>query len=1029
MTVIEMEKNKIKKDITPNTQQMKCMKNFDGPIMVLAGPGTGKTYTLVERIKCMLLNNILPDEILCLTYSDAAAREMKVRLVKEVGTAASAVAVHTYHAFCNEIIKYNPAEFELLEGLSLADDMAKLDIMTETIKEFKPKAYVTQWGNADFFIPEHIKKIAAIKKSQITKEQYFYNLEHHPSWQVKMDELEAEREDRIKNGKKMQSFNTKYETQKRKMDKAKESWEIYELYNKKLKEHNLIDFEDMILMVLDVFNSNDELLKRVAKKYKYFLVDEYQDTNYAQNNIVFKLAEGAGNENIFVVGDDDQIIFEFQGAKTDTLAKFLKRYPKTNVICLDENNRSTQTILDFSYKVISQDKTRLEFNLEFKNFGINKKLIAKNDDICKKDRKIKFNKFEQTVQEANYIVDEIEKLKNSQEFPKTYKGEPDLSSVAILTRRNDELEMYADLLKSKGIQYQIKITQSIFDMKPSLLLYFYLKALYNHSYYSEQLFGLIGSEPFSFEAEDYCYLLHQNRLNHKDFIENIRLNQDYEWKNKEKVLGFLHTYDELKSLQGKENLKNFIIQVCNKTNILAHYVEQDSDKTNNILAIKKMVDIAGDVRRMKKGAGLLDYIEYINMAVSRNVPLNIDKDEYTQNAVQLVTMHSSKGRQFDYVYLPNLVTLNWENHTDRDTIALPLENESKLVDDDTTKISELLRLLFVAITRTKYDLTMSYANVNFNKTQDLTSLLSNVINDNKDLIEENEMHELSKEEYTMELLKSFKKTNYDYKGAFLDEIEHRIDSFIMSPTTLNSYAACPRNFFYTHILKIPIYELNWDSANYGSAVHKTLENSAIQLMSQGTYPTEEEFVQDFKNNLNKYEFEDADKRQELMERGEKSLRNYYPHFTETSSSRIYKIEAEFEAVPIDDEIVKGKIDRIEINSDGTFGLYDYKTGKSKTHKQISDDGNYEHYLNQLRFYKLVYETLHQGSKVSQVGLIFPESFEGNFYTQLTDEDNEIIKDKIKETYKKIRALEFKPCNDKETCKNCSYSHLCKLNVL
>ena len=1027
MTVMEAVNTSAKKGITPNGQQLKCINNFDGPIMVLAGPGTGKTFTLIERIKKMLSEKIPPESILCLTYSDAAATEMKIRLVKEVGTDASAVSIHTYHAFCNEVIKSNPYDFELMEGLSLVDDMAKQDIMSETVKEYKPEIYVTQWGNAEYFVSEHINNVAEIKKSQITKEEYFHNLETHPLWQGKMDELEAELKERTQKGNITKDILSRYDTHKRKMGKAREAWDIYEIYNRKLKEKNLIDFDDMLIMVLETFNSNDELLKRVSKKYKYFLVDEYQDTNYIQNNIVFRLAEGAGNENIFVVGDDDQIIYEFQGAKTDTFAKFLKRYPKTNVICLDENNRSTQTILDFSYKVISQDETRLESSDEFKKRDIHKKLTAKNEDICKKDRKIKINSFAEMNQEPSYIVDDIENLIKTSEFPKNSKGEPDLSSIAILTRKNNELEAYADLLRARNIKYQVKITQTIFDLKASLLLYFYLKALYNPSYYSEQLFGLLGSEPFSFEAEDYCYLLSQNRTNHKNFIDNIRLNQDYNWKDKERVLGFLKTYDELKSLQSKENLKNLIIQVCNKTGILEYYVESNENRTDNILAIKKIIDIASDLKRIKRGAGLGDYIAYVDMALSRGVSLNIDKDDYTQNAVQLITLHGSKGRQFDYVYIPNLVAANWEKKVERDKTRLPIEGEEKLIDNDEAKKSEDLRLLFVAITRAKYDLTLSYSNLVNNKTQELTSYLSTVIGDNPNLFEK-KIFETSSEDYTMTLLKSYRQNKYDYEGAFKDELETRVGNFIFSPSSLNCYADCPRNFLYTHILRIPIYELNWDNANYGSSFHAALENAGRKLIDTGSYPTEDEMVEDFKKHLNEYEFEDSDKRQEFLVRGERKLRSYYPHFTETSENRICEVEAVFDALPLEGEIIKGKIDRIEINSDGTFGLYDYKTGSAKTHKQISDGGKYEHYLNQLRFYKLAYEIKHPESKVSQAGLLFVEEFEKNFYIKLTEEDNEKIKDKILTAYKDIRALKFEPCEEGSACDNCSYSQLCKLNI-
>ena len=240
-----------KQIIKPNQSQEECIKALNGPIMVLAGPGTGKTFTVVERIKYMLSQNIMPESILCLTYSEAAAAEMKTRLVKEVGAIAGAVVIHTYHAFCTDVIKNNPIDFELLDGLTVADEMTKRTLMTDAIHEYKPKYHITKWGDADYYVPELLGDVDAIKKSLITKEQYFYNLENHALWQGKMNELEEEKIEREEKNKAMKSFMGKYEQHKKKMGKAREAWEIYEIYDRNLKQNNYIDFNDMLNMVLE----------------------------------------------------------------------------------------------------------------------------------------------------------------------------------------------------------------------------------------------------------------------------------------------------------------------------------------------------------------------------------------------------------------------------------------------------------------------------------------------------------------------------------------------------------------------------------------------------------------------------------------------------------------------------------------------------------------------------------------------------------------------------------------------------------
>lgn len=1002
------------KKISPNAGQMECIKTLDGPVMVLAGPGTGKTFTIIQRIKYMLETGIAPESILCLTYSEAAANEMKARLVKEIGTIASSVTIHTYHAFCNEIIRQNPMEFELLDGVGLVDDITKQTLMAETIDEIKPQYYKTKWGDSKYFISELLTIIDEIKKNQVTKEDYFTTLETSPQWKGKLKELEEEYKEREAKGKLVKTFLASLDAHKKKIGKAVEAWAIFEKYDTKLKQKNFIDFNDMINMVLENFDTNEEFLKRVSAKFKYFLVDEYQDTNYAQNKIVFKLAEGANTQNIFVVGDDDQIIYEFQGAKTDTLAKFLSLYPTTKIICLNENNRSCQNILDLSYNVIAQDETRLEFNPQFANHGINKKLIAKNEAINAKNNKIQLHSFADIKQENNFIVEEIEKLSKS--MP------DDLSQIAILTRENNELMNFVELLSAKNIQFQIKSSKSIFALKPSILIYFYLKALENHELYSDKLFGLLISKPFDFELADYNFLLGQNRLNHKDFIANLRANTDHIWVDKDKVQNFLSVFENLKDLKATETLKNLIVAIINQTGILQYFVKTETNRIENIFAIKRIVDEAEAFMKLHEEASLADFIAHLDMAFDSGIPINIDRDEYTQNAVQLVTLHGAKGREFEYVFMPNLTAKKWEGKRVSNSISLPIEKEE--IDEAARRKSEQLRLLFVGITRAKHTLTLSFSNTIDGKPQEFTSYLSGIVQ-NSEIVEEF-THELSRDDYTFEIAKSLTLTGFDYKTAFKDELEARIKDFILSPSALNCYQACPRNFLYTYILQIPVYSEEWDSANYGSAVHKTLE-IAMQKAKESTYPTQEEFCEIFLKNLSTQKFSDAGKRRQFTERGEKKLAEFYPHFAAVPAERVFATEHYLKYVPVETYFIKGFIDRIEKNTDGTFALYDYKTGSAKRKTQIVDGGDYENYLNQLRFYKCAFETQNEGAKVTQVGLIFVEEPSENFYTTLTEEDNRIIKEKILDTYKNIHALNFDPLEqDDKHCATCEFRQLCKL---
>ena len=402
----------VKNIIKPNSKQQQAIDILNGQVMLLAGPGTGKTFTVIHRIEKMLADGVEPSSILCLTFSDAAASEMRQRLIKKMGVVASAVDIYTYHSFCNDLIKTYPDKFEMTSGVKLITDAEKISIMKECIDDANLEFFVPSRADRYFFTKNFISYVEKLKTQRVSKDEYMACIDTNPVLMPRYKELESEIYEREQAG------NTKNKTRynelekiKTNIEKAKELWTLFELYSTKMINKNLIDFSDMINLVLTSFEEDSQFLSEVSNKYKYFLVDEYQDTNDLQNQIIFNLLDGNDEKNIFVVGDDDQIIYGFQGAKSDNIENFLTKYPNTTVICLEENNRSTQTILDFSNLIVNQDENRLENNLYFKEkYNISKKLTAKNPKIIVKDKKIKRIQFGEILQEFNYIVDDIKTL-------------------------------------------------------------------------------------------------------------------------------------------------------------------------------------------------------------------------------------------------------------------------------------------------------------------------------------------------------------------------------------------------------------------------------------------------------------------------------------------------------------------------------------------------------------------------------------------------------------------------------------------
>lgn len=1016
--------------IKPNEKQQEAIDILKGQVMLLAGPGTGKTFTVINRIEKMLSDGVDPSSILCLTFSDAAASEMRQRLIKKMGVKASSVDIYTYHSFCNDIIKEYPSQFEMNGDVRLITDTEKITLMKECIDEAKLEYFVPARADKYFNTKNFISYVEKLKTKRISKEDYLDCLNTNPSLRPRYKEIESEIYEREQAGKTQNKGRyAELEKIKTNIEKAKELWTLYELYCNKMLNNNLIDFSDMINFVLNAFEEDESFLIKISNKYKYFLVDEYQDTNDLQNRIIFNLVDANDEKNIFVVGDDDQIIYGFQGAKSDNIENFLTKYPQTKVICLNENNRSTQTILDFSNLVVSQDLNRLENNEYFKNtYNISKKLTAKNPKIIEKDKKINRLQFAETIQEFNYIVDEIKNLVDSEACPTKDKNEKDLSQIAIIAKKRAELQTFSELLKAKNIPFQIDEGKSIFAIRSTILIYFYLKAMNNHVLASDKLFGLMLSEPFKLDIQDYNKILKEQRLlkndRLNDFISLMRTLTD--WKNPEIISKFLETFDNLQTFATTNSLRNTIIEVVNRTGILEYFYKCPQNRIENISGIRKIISEAGNYQKTDDTRGLADFVCYLDDCLKNEIDICLDKDGSVQNAVQLMTYHGSKGREFEYVYLPNLISSSWENFR--------MPGEYKLITDEVfdkdieqlKKDSELLKLLFVGITRAKHSLTLSFADNNENKSQQITKYLSEFSN-----YDFNSMQfECEAEDLTKEFVRSISREVFDNRKAFQNEIQERIKSIDLSPSRLNDYLDCPRKFFYLKVLGIDVEEADWDNANFGSVIHSILERAVKFAKEKGEYPDIKTVLEKFHTGMDSSRFSELAKKEKFIKLGEKLLMNYYPYFSQIPANRVENVEFSFYGISVGEDFVSGKIDRIEKNSDGTYSLYDYKTGKPTSEKQITQSGGKKNYYNQLCFYKYAYEKM-TGNKVSQVGIIYVEDHAKSVYKTLTDSDMAYIENLIKDTYSKIKALKFNPIKeDKQgVCKTCVYKHLCKLDII
>ena len=1063
-----MPTNQITKQI-PNIEQQAAIDTYkrEGAFLVLAGPGTGKTFTVSQRIKAIIESGTPAEKILCLTFSDTAASEMKKGIEKALNLPNSNVNICTYHGFCLEIIKNYPDIFGIGENVKIITDSIKKAFMKECIdenleKRIEPTNFQTDKNGPYFFIDKILELIEEIKKYRLNKEKYFDNLKNNPDWLPLIEEKRANWEKAlIKNPDKPKTQVLK--DAEKKVAKAEELWELYCLYKLKMQRKNFLDFGDMITMLLDEFDKNESLVFEIASNYDYIIADEYQDTNLSQNEILFYLAENMPKKNVFVVGDDDQIIYTFQGARLDGVKNFIKRLnvKDEDVICFKENRRSTEKILKLARQIVLQDNISLEKDSCFKRFNISKELSSVNPELIEKNKDVKCTIYRDTLEERIDIIEQIKNLINSPDCPIDKEtGEKKLSEIAILARKNDELDEYAKLLQAANIHYETKNGKNIFDIQSFTVMFLYMQFLCNSTKYSDSFFKMMLSKPFDINEKDY-EILYSSRNTAISFIENMHRfkNQNYTYKitkksgeevtlsfiAPDKTDRFLKIYDELKDIKQCTNLKDAVLSIGNKTGIFNYYFNNPINRSENISGLKKLVDEAQSYSELEKPATFEFFVSYLEKAMIEGIKIFADKPPIKQNSIKLVTYHGSKGMEFEYVYMPYLIKKqnNFENPKIPLSIQDDISKDSLTGEDiskeqkESIKKSNLVKLIYVAMTRAKHSLNLSYTKIKDDgkDAEPLELLTPQTVNE---LITPKEFDSTNEQSnYEEEVIKALTVYDRDYKKEFNEYLESILEEKVFSVSSINCYMDCHREYLYTHLLGLAPKTENADKAHFGTAVHAAYEFAVNYAIENKVFPSKVEFIKKFENTLKKLPVSSKLELKRMLVDGaamltkEKDGECAYDHLKMTPINELYKAEYEFN-FDIDSSKFTGKIDRIDKLSNGIYIIYDYKTGDRKDDKEICETGIHEDYYNQMALYKhFLREKLNCGYNDISTVFIFPRAFTQQFELKLTQEDCERVVEKFRCAIANIKAHKFEAKIKKNECNTfCPYKNsYCSLNIL
>lgn len=615
-----------------NPQQKDAAISYQGSTLILAGAGTGKTRVITCRIAYMLDCGIQPNEIAAMTFTNKAAREMKERIQEMVGKGrAKSLSISTFHSFCISLLRKYHEEAGVPAKFTLLGTSDQMDLINKALEE-------KNWGNlfkADLLL---------------------YQIGTCKNWLITPDDL--------RNGLLPQQ----------QIEDAAVLADVYELYERQLKLNRAIDFDDCIFRVVKMLENRPDLCEKIAKQYKYILVDEFQDTNFTQFKVIEKIASIHGN--ICVVGDDDQSIYSWRGAMFETMQKFEQTFSNTKVVKLEQNYRCTNVILNAANGVIKNNLQRME-----------KTLWSATEDKTP----IVIAALEDATEESRWVTTKCIEYLGMGYQPR---------DIAILYRSNAQAKSLEMALRESSISYKTFGGQSFFERKEVKNFLGYLRLVSNHDDHMAlwrvintplRGIGLKTQETIEFEARaknisPYKVIKHVENLHItgksensvKDFVEKINILTAIE----------LETPEDLEKL-GLEIISTFRLEddiKRNVKNVMAkHY------RIENLRSLPKWLKKSAE--EMVGEDGTLDAFKLLDRLTMSDAPAKDDK-EALGNYVSLMTVHASKGLEFPIVFVVGC-----------EEGLLPHKNSLQTLNG----ISEERRLFYVALTRAKTRLNISFA--------------------------------------------------------------------------------------------------------------------------------------------------------------------------------------------------------------------------------------------------------------------------------------------------------------------------------
>lgn len=1040
--------------------------------MVVAGPGTGKTELLSVRVANILRKtDTLPENILCLTFTESGQAAMRERLVGIIGKDAYKVAIHTFHSFGSEIMSqqreyfyrnalFEPADdlkqyevlrgiFETLEfGHPLASTMngeyTYLNDARRVISELKRSSALTsdellaviQQSETSLdsieriVIPILSERVAAstgdkLRDALVLLHDHTDGIETlygvPPLARIITDSLEAMLADTesIHPTKPISAWKAQWlernDTKelvfkdRKRLVKLKALSFIYYEYLRQMEARGLFDYDDMIMQVVHAMEVHDDLKFNLQEKYLYIMVDEFQDTNLAQLRIIHNLTDNPvheGNPNILVVGDDDQAVYGFQGADVSNILSFSETYPSRTRIVLTDNYRSRSSILEASRAVIVQATDRLE-NREPE---LDKKLTAHRDG----SGEVSILSAHTADTERHEIIRSIKARIASGQDP---------SSIAVLARRHADIQSLLPYFSHEGIPVRYEREESVLDSAPVVALEQLSRVVLalaqgKHGLVQELLPELLSHPAWGVAPADIwrlsldAYTARQNWL--EVMATTPRFVALHEWlvarAADSATLALEPMIDLLMGHHDDEAQQSPYYTYFFSHESLTGSPEAYLEYLNALRTIRS------HLRDYMPGTSLTlsSFIEFIEL--HRRLGVGIASHRYSLAsdvpAVQLLTAHKSKGLEFDTVYVHNAVDSVWGQSARSVSRSISYPENLQLAPAGNTA-DERLRLFYVAMTRAKNELILTFSEKNDGNKQ---TLIADFLVGSHAPVTPATSEDEAIETETAQLAwyQPLTQATQELKTLLAPQLE----KFRLSATSLNAFLDVsrggPQAFLLNNLLHFP--KTKPVAASYGTAVHATMQQAHTHLTATGEQKPLEDMLHDFEVALRKERLDEKDFQHYLQQGSEHIPAFMSSNVLPMTKTQKAEVSFSFQDVRLDEARLTGSLDLIDVNEpERTLVVTDYKTGRPAQSWDRGDDHTklkLHKYKQQLLFYKLLTEHSSLYSKYSteqgQLAFIEPARSGESIVLSLplTKEDTERTHALIEAVWKHIVALDL-----------------------